>query len=58
MKNNNIIERQKELERELRENSTLATEKLFQKYKTSQAGLSVVEIDDKLEEYGPNTIEI
>ena len=58
MRNNNIIERQKELERELRENSTLSTEKLFNKYQTSEAGLSVVEIDDKLDEYGPNTIEI
>lgn len=58
MRNNNIIERQKELERELRENSTLPTEKLFNKYQTSETGLSVVEIDDKLDEYGPNTIEI
>lgn len=58
MRNNNIIERQKELERELRENSTLSTEKLFNKYQTSEAGLSVVEIDDKLDEYGANTIEI
>ena len=58
MKNNNILEKQKELEKELRVNSTLNLKELFEKLKTSYEGLSVVNIDEMLEEYGKNTIEI
>ena len=58
MKNNNILERQKELEKELRDDSVLETKKLFEKYKTSMEGVSVVDIEEKQEEFGKNTIDI
>ena len=58
MKSNNIIERQKIIEKELKENSKLDVEKLFQKYKTSKEGLSIVDIEEKLEEFGKNSMEI
>ena len=58
MKNNYVIEKQKEIERILRESSILKTDKLFEQYKTSYEGLSVVDIEEKQEEYGKNTIEI
>ena len=58
MKKNNINEKQKNVENNLRENSQLDVNKLFEKFKTSYAGVSIVEVDDRLEEYGKNTIEI
>ena len=57
MKKNNIAERQKILEKELIEDAKLELDELFEKYDTSYNGLSIVDIDDKLEEYGKNTIE-
>ena len=57
MKNNNILERQKELEEELKKDSVLEINKLLEKYKTSLEGLSIVEIEEKQAEYGKNTIE-
>ena len=42
----------------LQENSTIEVDKLFEKYNTSLEGVSVVDVDDRLEEYGKNIIEI
>ena len=58
MKKENINERQKLVEKNLRENSKLEVEKLFEKLGTSYAGVSIVEVEDRLDEYGKNTIEI
>ena len=52
MKNNNILEKQKELEKELIEDSKLEKEFLFKKYKTSFEGLSIVDIEEKQEIFG------
>ena len=40
------------------ENSKLKLDKLFKKYGTSQEGISITDVDDKLEEYGKNIIDI
>lgn len=58
MKKNDILERQKELEKAIREDAKMDVKKLLEKYNTSYGGLSVVDIDDKLEEFGENSIEI
>ena len=58
MKKENINERQKLVDKNLRENSKLKVEKLFEKLGTSYAGVSIVEVEDRLDEYGKNTIEI
>ena len=58
MTNNNILEKQKELELELREDSKLEIKELLKKYKTSLNGLSIVEIEEKQEIFGKNTIEV
>ena len=58
MKKSNTIEKQKDVEKILRENSKLEVEKLFENLKTSYEGISIVEVDDRLEEYGKNTVEI
>ena len=38
--------------------SKASIDDVFKKYKTSYEGLSVVEIEDRIEEYGKNSIEI
>lgn len=58
MKNNNIIERQKILEKNLREDAKLSLKELFEKYETSDEGLSVVNIEEKQEKFGKNEIEV
>lgn len=58
MKKYNIIEKQKLLEANLIDDSRMDINKLFEKYQTSNEGLSVVEIDEKLEQFGKNTVEI
>ena len=58
MKNNVVAEKQKILEKELRKDSNLEINELLKKYGTTKEGLSVVEIDDKLNEYGRNVIEV
>lgn len=58
MKKENINERQKIVERNLRESSKLEVGKLFEKLGTSYFGVSIVEVEDRLDEYGKNTIEI
>ena len=58
MKNNNIIEKQKELEKELRKDAKMNVSELLKKYKTSYEGLSIVNIEDKIAEFGRNIIEV
>ena len=58
MKKNNISEKTKMVEKELRDNSKLEVKKLFEKFNTSYEGISIVELDERLEKYGKNTIEI
>ena len=58
MKKEIINEKQKLVESNLKENSKLDVEKLFQKFNTSYAGISIVEVEDRLDQYGKNTIEI
>ena len=58
MKKENILEKQKSVENNLREDSKLEIKKKKKKYKTSEEGISIVEVEERLEEYGKNTIEI
>ena len=46
------------VEKKIKENSKLSVDKLFKKYKTSLDGISVVEVEERMEEYGKNIIEI
>lgn len=56
--NKGILEKQKIVEKDIRENSKLELKKLFEKLKTSVNGISIVDLEDKQEEYGKNTIEV
>jgi len=56
--NKGSLEKQKLVEKELRENSKLELNKLFEKLNTSINGISIVDLEDKQEEYGKNTIEV
>ncbi|MBR2240497.1 MAG: magnesium-translocating P-type ATPase [Clostridia bacterium] len=58
MKKQSVNERTKIVELNLRENSKMNVENLFKKFGTSYAGVSIVEVEDRLNEYGKNTIEI
>ena len=58
MKKVKINENQKNTESLLKENSKLKLEKLLQNYKTSLEGISIVELDDRIEEFGKNIIDI
>ena len=58
MKKDNYSEKQKSVEKMLRENSILDIKNLFEKFGTSYSGISIVDVDDKLQEYGKNTIEV
>ena len=58
MKKIDILEKQKELEKNIREDAKLDVKELLGKYNTTYEGLSVVDIDEKLEEFGENSIEI
>lgn len=48
----------KRTEKLLKENSKLKLETLFKRYETSMDGISVAYIDDRLEKYGKNIIDI
>ena len=56
--NKTILEKQKIVEKSLRENCKLELEKLFQKLNTSILGVSIVDVEDRLDEFGKNTIEV
>ena len=58
MKKAKISENQKNTEILLIENSKLKLEKLLNNYNTSLEGISVVEVDDRIEEYGKNIIDV
>lgn len=58
MKENKVEQKQKNVEKKLKKYSGMSNEKLFKEFKSSEQGLSVVEADELLEEYGKNTIEI
>ncbi|MCR5146048.1 MAG: magnesium-translocating P-type ATPase [Clostridia bacterium] len=58
MKKIKITENQKNTEMSIKENSKLKLEKLFEKYNTSLEGISVVELDDRIDEYGKNIIDV
>ena len=53
-----IRERQQQLEVGILENAQMEMDDLYEKYGSSPEGLSVVDIDDKLEEYGKNIVQI
>ena len=48
----------KNLEKSIIDNSKLEINKLFKKYETSLDGISVVFVDDKIEKYGKNIIDL
>jgi Mg2+-importing ATPase len=52
------VENNKDIEEKIKMYSQIELEKLFQEYKTSKKGLSIVEIDEKIEKYGRNNIEL
>lgn len=58
MKNNNVNQKHIEIEKNILEDSKLELNKLFEKYKSSLKGISVVEVDERIEEYGKNVIEL
>lgn len=58
MKIVNAKDNTKIVEKILKEDSKLKVEKLYKKYKSSEEGVSVVDVDDKIEEFGKNIIEI
>ena len=52
-----ITEKSKEIETKLKQYSKMNKERLFTEYKTSDKGLSIIDIEEKIEEYGNNIIE-
>ena len=57
-KKNLIEEKQKELEKKLRRYSTIEIQKIFKELGTSDEGISIVELEDKINEYGENKIDL
>lgn len=53
-----VTERQVNTGKILIENSKVKVSDLFKKYETSLSGISVVDVDERLDEYGKNVIEI
>ena len=58
LKENKVEQKQKAVAKKLRKYSGMQVEKLLKEFQSSDEGLSVVEIDDLIEKYGKNTIEI
>ena len=58
MKNKNTREKQIQVEEELIKNSKLSIEQLFTKFKTTSEGISLVDVEERIDEYGKNTIEL
>ena len=58
MKENKIKDNQKKVSENLKNCSKIPVKNLLELYGTSMEGLSIVEIEDKLDEYGKNSIEI
>jgi len=57
MKEDKVRENQQKVEQALRKYSKMKTEEVLQEFGSSLGGLSIVEIDERIEEYGKNTIE-
>ena len=58
MKKNNNNEYYKKVESLIKEDSKLNVDKLLKKYNTSLEGISIVEVDDRLDKYGKNIIDL
>ena len=58
MKEIKIEEKTRIVQENLKKYSSLSTDKLFEEFNTSFSGISVVEVDDRIEEYGKNNIEV
>ena len=58
MKKDKIKENTQNVEKNLKEYSTISVDELLKKYNTSYEGISVVEAEERIEKYGKNTIEI
>ena len=58
MKDKKIIENCQLAEKKLRAYGKADSNEVLKKFKSSTKGLSVVEIEERLDEYGKNTIEI
>ena len=58
MKENKKEKRKIDTQENLKKYSKMEIKELFKEFKSSYAGLSIVEIEDKIEEYGRNSIEI
>lgn len=54
---NKVEEKSKKIEEKLKENSKLDEKKLFEKYQTSYEGISIVDLEEKLEQYGKNSFD-
>lgn len=58
MNNKKIREKQVQVDKELIINSKLSIEELFAKFKTTYEGISLIDVEERIEKYGKNTIEI
>ena len=52
------IENQKQMQENLKRYSQMTKEELFQEFSSSLEGISVVDVEEKRDEYGVNTIEV
>ena len=57
-KSRTIKEKQNDIVNKILVDCKIDIDSLFEKYKTSYEGISVVEVDDRIEEYGKNIVEI
>lgn len=58
MNKEQINKKTKEVENQLVQASKMNTQKVMEKYRTSIEGISVVEVEERIEEYGKNIIEV
>lgn len=58
MKESKAKENQKQIEENLKKYSKMQPEELFKEFGSSFEGISVVDIEEKLDEYGQNSIEL
>ena len=58
MNKETINKKTREVEQILLQDSKMENKKLMEKYRTSIEGISVVEVDERIEEYGKNIIEV
>ena len=58
MKKANDFNENSAVEKEILENSKLKLDKLYKKYETSKDGISVVEIEERIDKYGKNIIDV